>query len=118
MSAVDDDTAELIREIQEVDTPSAETDEEIAVRRIDAEHRYVAALGDRIIATVLFREEGATTVIESTTVARAFRGRGLAADFIADVLDDLRETGTRIVSECPVVTAFAGTVPAYAGLLS
>lgn len=116
--ADDQDTAALIREVEEVDTPSAETDEEIAVRRIDAEHRYVATLGDRVIATILYRREGATTVIESTSVAREFRGRGIAADFIADVLDDLRGTGVAITAECPVVVAFVRSSPEYADLLA
>lgn len=125
------DTAQLVaevsagREADELDVPSAETDAEISVRRRDDEDRFVALLGEWGVGTISHREIGSIhyrrqhdlLVIDWTYVEPEFRGRGIAEEFIADVLDDLRDTGERISVTCPVVSAFIAANPGYGDLV-
>jgi predicted GNAT family acetyltransferase len=121
------DTAALIAEVSgrgvgEVDLPSAETDVEISVRHRIDEDRFAAVLGEWGIGTISYREIGSihylhrdgVLVIDWTYLEPQFRGRGIATEFIADVLDDLRDTGSRIAVTCPVVSAFIAANPEYA----
>lgn len=119
---LDEGTARLVDEVRadgvrDVDLPSTDADQEVAVlHRVD-EQRFVAVLGDREIATIVYRDEGGRYVISHTYVEPAFRGRGIAADFIADVLDDIRELGKSITPVCPVVAAFIASDSRYADLV-
>ncbi|WP_348789303.1 GNAT family N-acetyltransferase [Leifsonia sp. NPDC080035] len=119
---LDEGTARLVDEVttggaRDLDLPSTDADEEVAVlHRVD-EQRFVAVLGDREIATIAYHDEGGRYVIYHTYVEPAFRGRGVAADFIADVLDDIREIGRPITPVCPVVAAFIASDPRYADLV-
>ncbi|GAA5211819.1 GNAT family N-acetyltransferase [Microbacterium kyungheense] len=129
--ATESDTAALVAEVSgesvpELEIPSAETDIEISVRRRDSEDRYAAVLGEWEVGTISYREIGAihyerrddVLVIDWTFLEPAFRGRGIAADFIADVLDDLREDGARVAVTCQVVSAFIAANPEYADLVA
>jgi predicted GNAT family acetyltransferase len=124
------DTAALVaevagRRVDELEIPSAETDIEIAIRRRTDEDRFVAVLGEWRIGEISYREIGFihyrpgddVLEIDWTYLEPEFRGHGIAVDFIADVLDDLRDTGSRISVTCPVVSAFIDANPQFADLL-
>jgi len=118
---LEEGTAALVDEVtkdalHDVDTPSEDSDAEIAVHRHDDRGVYAATLDDREIATVRYELDGDRLVLITTTVEPEFRGRGIATELIADALDDLRERGTRITVLCPVVSAFIANNPAYADL--
>ncbi|GAA1504213.1 putative GNAT family acetyltransferase [Agromyces terreus] len=112
-----DDPDVVAAEVREVDRPSAEAEIEIEVHRLD--DRYSATIEGREMAHLSFAEkEDGRVVVLSTVVEPEFRGRGIAADLIADVLDDLRDRGVRIAAvRCPVVAAFLEANPQYADLL-
>ena len=121
------DTAVLIAEVSSgVELPSAETDIEISVRRRADEDRFAAVLGEWATGAITYREIGSihygrrdgVLVIDWTYLEPEFRGRGIAADFIADVLDELRETESRISVTCKVVSAFIAANPQYADLVT
>lgn len=119
---LDEGTAALIEEVQaraatDVDRPSADTNSEISVHRQNDENVYVAMLGSREIATLRFAPVADRIDVLATTVVPAFRGRGIAADLIADVLDDLRARGKRIRVHCGVVAAFIASNPQYSDLM-
>jgi predicted GNAT family acetyltransferase len=78
---------------------------------------FAATLAGREIATVRFDVDGDRITLITTTVEPEFRGRGIATELIADVLDDLRDAGTQLTVLCPVVTAFIEGNPEYADLL-
>ena len=113
---LDEGTAALVDEVtagavRDVDRPSADAASEIEVHRRDEEHVYAATIDGRMLASIRNDE------VDGRVVAPEFRGRGIAADLIADALDDLRERGRRITVRCPVVAAFIAGNPQYADLL-
>jgi len=123
------DTAALVAEVSgvaDLELPSAETDIEISVHRRDTDDRFAAVLAEWEVGTVDYREIGFVhyerrddvLVIDWTFLEPEFRGRGIAADFIADVLDDLRDAGTRVAVTCPVVSAFIAANTDYADLVA
>ncbi|UOE44127.1 GNAT family N-acetyltransferase [Agromyces larvae] len=120
---LDEGTAALVAEVavdgvREVDTPSAESDGEIAVRRDVDRSAYVATLEGRELAHLEYLDEGDRLVVVTTVVEPEFRGRGIAIAMIATALDDLRERGQRIIVRCPVVAAFMRSNLQYTDLLA
>ena len=119
---LDEGTAALVDEVmadalRQVDRPSADADAEVEVHRRDDEHAYVATIEGRDIASLTFDEVDGRIVLITTKVLPDFRGRGLATDLIADVLDDLRDRGMPLTVRCPVVKAFMEGNRQYADLL-
>lgn len=107
--------AEVTSIIDAIETPSSETDVEIAVRHLPDEQRFVALLGeweadsihDREIGVIRYRVDSQDGVdVYSTFVHPEFRGRGITVDFLADVLDALRTTGRHVTESCPVAAAY------------
>lgn len=115
VALVDEVTARTVRE---VDRPSADTESEIRMLHHAEEHVYAAAIEDRQIASLRYELVDGRIIVLTTTVSPEFRGRGIAADLIADALDDLRERGLRIIVRCPVVAAFIARNGQYADLLA
>ncbi|WP_400994928.1 GNAT family N-acetyltransferase [Agromyces sp. GXQ0307] len=119
----DDDNRVLVEEVtadalRQVDRPSADSEDEIEVHRLDERGVYAATLEGVELARVRFRVDDEGTVLVSTSVEPEFRGRGIATDLIADVLDDLRDRGDRLVVRCPVVSKFIEHNPEYAALVA
>ena len=103
----------------ELDIPDAEADDEVRVVHDAAAGTYRALLGETQIAVMHAAADDAGVVtITSTFVEASARGRGIATEFIAHVLDELRESGSRIVVECPEVSRFLEHQPEYADLLA
>lgn len=119
---LDEGTAALVdevtaAEVREVDRPSADSDVEIAVHRLADEQKYSATIDGAEVASIRYAETDHEIDVLATNVAPEFRGRGLAADLIADVLDDIRARGKRLVVHCAVVAAFLRGNAEYADLL-
>jgi predicted GNAT family acetyltransferase len=100
-----------------IDEPSTDAQFEIAVARMQDRHQYLATESEVEIAAVQFEEIDGRVVLLTTTVAPAFRGRGIADELIAYTLDDLQARGARVTVLCPVVRAFLAQHPEYQGLL-
>jgi len=88
----------------------------VDVRRLDAEHAYVAEVDGRTVANLVYTERDDRLVLVETVVLPAMRGRGIATSLVAGALDDIRARGERIEVECPVVARFIARHPAYAEL--
>ncbi|WP_308798195.1 GNAT family N-acetyltransferase [Agromyces silvae] len=110
---VDEVTADAL---DAVDSPSAEAEAEIAVRRLADEGLFSATIGDREVANLRFVEEDGRVVVLTTTVLPEFRGRGIASALIAVSLDDLRGRGVPLTVRCPVVAAFIASNSQYQDL--
>ncbi|WP_395243163.1 GNAT family N-acetyltransferase [Agromyces sp. MMS24-K17] len=113
LALVDEVTAAAIHQ---VDVPSTDADLEISVHHRVAELRYTAVLGDREIGSIRYDLAGDRVVVLTTMVDPDFRGRGIAGDLIADVLDDIRDRGLLVTARCPVVAAFLAGNSQYADL--
>ena len=87
------------------------------MRRDDAAHAYVAALGGEAVAWLTFDEVGDVTALVRTDVDSGFRGRGIASGLITHVLDELRDRGRRISVQCPQVLRFLAENGQYSDLL-
>ena len=119
---LDEGTAEFVDEVtadtvRQIDRPSADVDAEIEVHHLGDRQLYAATIGDREIATLRYDHVGGRMVLLTTTVEPEFRGRGIATDLIADVLDDIRERGMRVTVYCRSVTAFLAGNRQYADLI-
>lgn len=101
-----------------LDRPSVDADSEIVLHRQDDERVYRASAGGREVATLRYDETDDRIVLLATTVVPEFRGRGLAAELIADALDDIRASGKRVTVYCDVVAAFMANNQQYSDLLA
>ena len=106
------------RTVREVDRPSADTESEIQVLHHADEQVYAATIDGRQIASFRYDMMDGRLIVLTTTVAPEFRGRGIAADLIADALDDIRERGLQITVRCPVVAAFIAEHREFADLIA
>jgi predicted GNAT family acetyltransferase len=102
----------------ELDLPDAEADDEVRVIHDPETRTYQALLGIHQIAVMHAAEDAGVVTITATFVEASARGKGIATEFIAHVLDDLREADRRIVVECPEVSRFLERQPEYASLLA
>jgi uncharacterized protein len=100
----------------ELDLPSADEDDELVVVHDPASDTYRALLGEYQVAVMHAHADSGSVTLTSTVVEASARGRGIATDFIAHVLDGLRDDGARIVVECAEVERFIEHYPEYADL--
>jgi predicted GNAT family acetyltransferase len=101
----------------ELDVPTAEMDDEVSVVHDADRNRYRALLGETQVAVMHATESDGVVTISSVIVDASVRGRGLATDLIAHVLDELRDAGSKLVPECPEVVRFLTHHPEYADLV-
>ncbi|MFB6609114.1 GNAT family N-acetyltransferase [Agromyces sp. NPDC056379] len=106
------------RTVREVDRPSADAESEIQLLHRSDERVYAATIDGRQIASFRYDVVDGRIIVLTTTVAPEFRGRGIAADLVADALDDIRERGLRITVRCPFVAAFIAENRQYADLIA
>ncbi|MEU7632941.1 GNAT family N-acetyltransferase [Nocardia sp. NPDC049220] len=84
----------------------------------DAERgRWFATLGAEAIAELSYRFVGGRVVLLTTWVDPAYRRNRVAAELVAHVLDEIRESGKKITVICPVVGAFIARHPQYLDLI-
>lgn len=120
---LDEGTVLLIDEVtvgavHALDRPSADTESEVRVRHDAEDHVYAAIMAGRRIASMRYDVVAGRIIVLATTVDPEFRGRGIAADLIADALDDIRERHLRVSVRCPVVAAFIARNQPFADLLA
>lgn len=102
----------------ELDLPDADADDEVRVIHDPDTQTYQALFGEYQVAVMHASDDNGVVTITSTFVEASVRGRGIATEFIAHVLDDLRDAGSSIVVECPEVSRFLEHQPEYADLLA
>lgn len=77
-----------------------------AVERVDADRLYEIVVDGRRAGLTAYRDRGEQRVFFHTEVDEAFAGQGLAAQLVHYALDDVRESGKRIVPLCPYVAKY------------
>ena len=75
--------------------------------------QYLGLVGGEALARLDYQErDGVRTLLHTEVVPRA-RGRGLAADFVRQVLEGIRREHRRVAVVCPYVTRFLARHPEY-----
>ena len=94
-------------------------DDDVKVEHRPDERRYTLLVGGEEAGELVYRDRGGDVLaLLHTEVDPAKRRRGLGSQFVAAVLDDIRERGLRVVPICPFVEAYVSAHPAYAGLVA
>lgn len=102
--------------VGEVSTTTG-SDPQLHVSRHDLLGRYEGRLDDELVAVVEYRREGSTVVITHTGTEPAYRGRGLAGQLTAAVLEEIRAAGQHVRPLCPYTAGYLETHPEYADLV-
>jgi predicted GNAT family acetyltransferase len=74
----------------------------------DTGRRYELSIDGEVVGRCFYRDAGPRRVFVHTEVDAAHAGRGLATQLIEYALSDCRTRGMRIVSRCPMVSAYLG----------
>jgi predicted GNAT family acetyltransferase len=83
----------------------------------DQHHRFTAWVDGEEIAAMPYRIVAGRMVLLTATVREDFRGKGVATEFIAQVLDDVRQSGRKVTIYCPIVRSFLDRYPQYQDVL-
>ena len=113
---VDDDFSDGEPEVAGLDAPSTDADTEIAVDDDPDAGEYRARVDDRQVAVMRYSGDDVVT-IHSVVVEPGLRGEGIGTAFIAHVLDDLRDSGHRVIAGCSEVREFVERNPEYADIV-
>jgi uncharacterized protein len=79
----------------------------------DSKDCYEGVIDDQIVGVVIYKRIGGRVVIRHTVIEPEFRGKGLGAQLVRTVLDDLRKRGDKLTNYCGFVTGFIADNPEY-----
>jgi uncharacterized protein len=74
---------------------------------------YEGVIDDQIVGVVVYKRIRGRVVIRHTAVEPEFRGKGLGAQLVRTVLDDLRRDGDKLTNYCGFVADFIADNPEY-----
>jgi uncharacterized protein len=80
--------------------------------------RFEMTVDGRLAGVATYELEGDQITLVHTRVARPFEGRGLGSRLAKSVLDDVRARGVPVRVECPFLTRYIRTHPAYRDFLA
>jgi predicted GNAT family acetyltransferase len=72
----------------------------------DAGSSYELSLDGVLVGRCVYRDAGERRVFLHTEVDAGYSGRGLATQLVQYALEDCRAGGKRIVTRCPMVSAY------------
>jgi predicted GNAT family acetyltransferase len=90
----------------------------IEVRHNPAQSRYEITIDDRVVGIADYRSDGDRLVFPHAEIEPSMRGRGLGAELVRGVLDDVRGTGRTVVPQCWYVAQFIDEHPEYGDLIA
>jgi len=88
-----------------------------AVRDNTARSRFELE-ADGVLVFMNYRRDGNVISLDHTETPVAARGRGLASQLAAGVLEAVRARGLKIVPRCPFVRAYVEHHPQYRDLMA
>jgi predicted GNAT family acetyltransferase len=71
-----------------------------------------------VTAFMNYRLAGNVMTLDHTETPAAARGRGIASQLVAGVLDETRRRGLKIVPRCPFVSAYLAKHPEFRDVLA
>jgi len=81
-----------------------------------AQQRFELAVGDAV-AAAYYRVEDDRVVLVHTEVPQELSGRGIGSRLAEGVFQSIRDSGRKVVTECPFMAAWAGRHPEFADLV-
>lgn len=81
------------------------------------EQQYVVEVDGRRVGVLDYDTSDGTFVALHVEVDRASGGRGLGSLLVSRVLDEVRDSGRRLIPRCPFVSHFLREHPEYADLV-
>jgi uncharacterized protein len=79
----------------------------------DGRNCYEGVIDDQVVGVVVYKRIGGRVVIRHTVIEPEFRGKGLGAQLVRTVLDDLRKRGDKLTNYCGFVADFIADNPEY-----
>lgn len=90
--------------------------DDVTVQDNPGHNRYEMYADGQLAGFLDYEGHGRTTTLLHTEVAGEFAGQGLAGRLVSSVLDELRDEGKMVESQCPYVDAYLDRHPEYADL--
>ena len=90
---------------------------QVVVRDNPDESRYELLLDGDVVGEIRYRRRPDAIALIHTEVSASLEGRGLGAQLVSAVLEDLRARGLQIVPICPFVRSYIRRHPEYADLV-
>jgi predicted GNAT family acetyltransferase len=84
----------------------------------DSRSCYEGVIDDRVVGVVVYKRIGGRVIIRHTVIEPEFRGRGLGAELLRTVLDDLRARGDKLTNYCGFVADFIADNPEYQSVVN
>jgi predicted GNAT family acetyltransferase len=81
------------------------------------QHRYEIRVAEDLAGFVQYRRREGLIALIHTEIDSRFEGQGLASQLIADVLDEARDAGVRVLPFCPFVNGYISRHPEYVALV-
>ena len=88
----------------------------VDVRKNEERGRYEAVADGEVVGIADYVDADGVVAIPHTEVRPSLRGRGIAAEMVRAVLDDIRAQGSRVDPQCSYVDDFLRREPFYADL--
>lgn len=80
--------------------------------------RYELSVDGEVVGIADYRRQGDVMVFPHTEISAHMRGKGLGAELVRGALDDVRQSGGRVVPHCWYVAQFIDEHPQYEELLA
>lgn len=93
------------------------TNEAPQVADVEASHRFEARIDGELAGFAVYERRGDRVVFIHTEVDPAFEGKGVGSALAATALDQVRESGERVVPLCEFIAGYIERHPAYADLV-
>lgn len=82
-----------------------------------AKHRFEILVDDALAGFTAYIPRGEVLVFTHTEVNPEFQNKGVGGALVRATLDQVRERGGRVVTQCPFVAAFIDRHPEYNDLV-
>ncbi len=81
-----------------------------------AQHRFELPVEDTI-AVAAYRLEGERVILVHTEVPQELSGQGIGSKLAEGVFEAIRDSGRKVVTECPFMAGWVSRHPEYANLV-
>jgi predicted GNAT family acetyltransferase len=81
-----------------------------------AQHRFELPVGDAI-AVAAYRLEGERVILVHTEVPQELSGHGIGSKLAEGVFESIRDSGRKVVTQCPCMAGWVSRHPEYAKLV-